>query len=261
MLWRCPLWGLHDPFCCFFCGRADYLGALIGRTSSWSGWLSGPASYDGCLPSSRKGWVLVQLVTWLRASHVCYQPIGGQGMSLWLCWLWGLCWLGQVPASFWEVLGPIAAGCMAQVGRSSHSAHNLEGGLQNGTCQHQGPHSRISLQKWLPPASLPQRNCPLPPASPGVSPEWACWSDPGFFQLTGSALGLRACEVCMCFLRAETLFPVALWVSHMQVLLTFKARHSGSSSVFLVQGHTPPSFCNFFLSVFLFGWFLFLNTC
>ena len=62
-----------------------------------------------------------------------------------------------------KMMGPSEAGCIAQMGpmtvasslvsRSSLSANNLKGGLQNGTCQHWYPCSKTGLQKWLPPSS------------------------------------------------------------------------------------------------------------
>ena len=45
------------------------VGMLIGRAGSWSGWLPLSASYGGCQPTGRWGWVLVQLSTCLRVSR------------------------------------------------------------------------------------------------------------------------------------------------------------------------------------------------
>lgn len=40
-----------------------------------------------------------------------------------------------------------------------------------------------------------------------------------------SALDPKACEICLCSLRVETLFPTSLWFSQMSTLLALKAKH------------------------------------
>ena len=59
----------------------------------------------------------------------------------------------------------------------------------------------------------------------------------GSFWVTASALGLGAPEFDVCPLRAESLFPTVLWLSHTGAALGFKARCSGSlSSLYIGLG-------------------------
>ena len=53
----------------------------------------------------------------------------------------------------------------------------------------------MSSPKWLPPVSLSLGKTPLPPAGPGGCPRAASESDPGFFQIVASELGLTVCEI------------------------------------------------------------------
>ena len=71
---------------------------------------------------------------------------------------------------------------------------------------------------------------PVSPVSLGGSLRSASGSDPGSFQITVSALRLKVCEICVHLLRVKSLFPTALWFSHTQAILAFKARPSESSS-------------------------------
>ena len=64
----------------------------------------------------------------------------------------------------------------------------LERGHQNGTCQYQCPCGRRSFPKWLPPASMAQRESQFPPASLGGSLRSANGYKPSTFQSTASAL-------------------------------------------------------------------------
>ena len=57
--------------------------------------------------------------------------------------------------------------------------HVVEGAPRNGCCWH----------------LCPQGELQLPPASLGGSPGLAGGSDPGSFQISASALGLRVCEI------------------------------------------------------------------
>ena len=79
-------------------------------------------------------------------------------------------------------------------GRASR-ANRLEGGLQNGACQHQCLCGSTSSSNFCHQHVCPQGELQLSPASPGVSPRSANGSDPGSFQITASALGLRSCEI------------------------------------------------------------------
>ena len=118
----------------------------------------------------------------------------------------------QGPGPCCKMMGPNEAGCIAQMGprtvasslvsRSSLSANNLKGGLQNGTCH---PCSKTGLQKWLPPSSpspkgMPVASCLSKNLSKMNKLVWC------FFHLTASAVGLRT-YICMCLFRAKSLFP------------------------------------------------------
>ena len=67
------------------------------------------------------------------------------------------------------------------------SASKIDQGFQTGT--YQGLHCGMSSPDWLPPASV------WPLAFLRGFPRLAWVSDPGSFQITASALGLRACEI------------------------------------------------------------------
>ena len=93
----------------------------------------------------------------------------------------------------------------------------------------------LALEKWplvgdrlcIPGALLPLSMAPLPPASPGGSPRLARRSDPGWLQITASALGSVACEIlCTPFKSSVSicLRPLTL----LKVLPAFKAKCSGS---------------------------------
>ena len=79
---------------------------------------------------------------------------------LWVHW-----WVGQTPGmpgcgTWWLMT---AMGTL--VDWAVPSGNRLEGGFQNGAYQCQCQHSRVSLQKWLPPASVFPVESQLPPAS------------------------------------------------------------------------------------------------
>ena len=79
---------------------------------------------------------------------------------LWVHW-----WVGQAPGmpgcgTWWLMT---AMGTL--VDWAVPSGNRLEGGFQNGAYQCQCQHSRVSLQKWLPPASVFPVESQLPPAS------------------------------------------------------------------------------------------------
>ena len=47
--------------------------------------------------------------------------------------------------------------------------------------------------------------------------------------ITASAIDLRACEACVCTIRAESPFPTSFWLTKKQIPLAFEARHWGRS--------------------------------
>lgn len=73
--------------------------------------------------------------------------------------------------------------------------YRLEEELQNGTCQQQCPHSRISSPKWLSTVSRSIGGVQLPSTSPAGSPRSVCGSYPSSFQLTTSALSFGSCDI------------------------------------------------------------------
>ena len=84
-------------------------------------------------------------------------------------------------------------------------------------------------QKWLPPVSLSLGKSPLPPTGPGGCPRAASESDPGFFQIVASELGLTMCEI----LHIPCLSGVSISYRPLALLnasCTFKARYSGGLS-------------------------------
>lgn len=134
---------------------------------------------------------------WL-AGKPCLMPV------LLVCWLsgpypstagWGqVCVLELVPADGRQghVPGLLAMEPMAVasplVGSQTLSTNSLEGQLQNISCQDQCPCYSTTSQNDCCQSSQ------LPPASPGDSPSSASESEPGSFQITASALELRADE-------------------------------------------------------------------
>ena len=80
-------------------------------------------------------------------------------------------------------------------------ANTLEGGLQNGACQHQCPCVRTSSPNgFFQPASISLRwvvrgpSCLLSPASPGNPLRSKSGLKPGSFQITVSELGLKSVQ-------------------------------------------------------------------
>ena len=93
------------------------------------------------------------------------------------------------------------------------SANKLERGFQNGSCQHWGPHGRMSSQNGCRQCLCPWGELQLPPASLGGSPGSVGGSDPGSFQITASSLCLGGCEIlCAPFKSGDSISysPLAL---------------------------------------------------
>ena len=67
---------------------------------------------------------------------------------------------------------------------------------------------------------FPQDESYFPPASLGGSLRSAHWSDPGYFQITASALSLQVCEI-LC-----VTFKSGVCISHSPLTL-LKTSHSG----------------------------------
>ena len=112
---------------------------LVDQDGSWGLWMQGPRGVLGlvlcpCVWSQDLGTMVGRAM--FRGG--CGQPV---------CWWVGLCPCpvsclapsisAFVPTGWWEgvALGP--------------QASELEGGLKNGTCQHQCPRGNISIPKWL----------------------------------------------------------------------------------------------------------------
>ena len=150
--------------------------------------------YADCVGPS----VVVELTTMLK---------GRAGLqSYWLPGpaLNGSCWpagrLGHVPA--WLAMWPEGPVAGLLVGGQASSANRVERGLQNGTCQSQYPCGRASSSNFWCQYVCPQSELQLSPTALEGAPRLANGSDPGSFQFTGSALGLRSCEtVCLCVLQ------------------------------------------------------------
>ena len=93
-------------------------------------------------------------------------------------------------------------------------ANKLEGGFQNGACQHQCPRGRTSPQNGFHQCLCPQGELKLPLASPGDSPKSAGCSDPGSFQIIASALCPGVCEIlCAPFKNRVSIFHSTLALS------------------------------------------------
>ena len=123
----------------------------------------------------------------------------------WLLCLWGL---RLVPASWWVGQGP--------------STNTLERWFQNDTWQHQCPHDRTASLKWLLPASMSSGGVPLASSLPERLFKVSKWVWP---RLLLNYYLLECVRFCMCPLRVESLFPIALWLSHTQAPLALRARH------------------------------------
>ena len=94
----------------------------------------------------------------------------------------------------------------------------------------------MSSQKWLPPVSLSLGKSPLPLAGPGDCPRAASESDPGFFQIVASELGLTMCEI----LHVPCLSGVSISYRPLALLnasCTFKGRYSGGLSSWCQDPH------------------------
>ena len=95
--------------------------------------------------------------------------------------------------------------------------------------------SSVLIVEWAPQNGYRQHLCPqgesqFPLASLGGSLK-SSGSDPGSFQITAFALGLRSCEIlCVPFESGSLLFPTTLWLSWKQAPLAFKTRCSGGLS-------------------------------
>ena len=68
-------------------------------------------------------------------------------------------------------------------------ANKLEGRCRNGAFQHHGPCDSMSSPRWLLPGVSVPRMSSFASCSLGDSPSSSFGSDPGFFQITASALG------------------------------------------------------------------------
>lgn len=64
----------------------------------------------------------------------------------------------------------------------------------------------------LPPVSVFPESAPVSSSSPGGFPRLASTSNPGYFKITASSLGLRTCELVVAPFKSESLFPIAHWV-------------------------------------------------
>ena len=154
-----------------------------------------------------------------------------------------------VPACRWEGPGLRAAGCRTQqrggpglvpsagaslqVGRARSSANRLEGGLQNDTCQHKCLHGRLverDLQNGCCQFLCPQGESKLPPAPLGGPLRSPSVSYPDPLQLLPLGWDSEHVRLYVRPLRVESPFPIAIMLSHKQVLLAFKAKFSGGSS-------------------------------
>ena len=82
----------------------------------------------------------------------------------------------------------------------------------------------------------PQRESKLSPALSERLSKISNWVCSRLLWITASAIDLRACEVCVYTVRAESPFPTSSWLSKKQIPLAFEARHWGSS---YSQGTTP----------------------
>ena len=125
----------------------------------------------------------------------------------------GSCWpagrWGRVPA--WLALWPEGPVAGLLVGGQASSANRVERGLQNGTGLSQYPCGGVTSSNFRCKYVCSRSKLQLSPATLQGSPRSAKGADPGSFQCSGSALGLRSCEivrVCptewnMCFLQTS----------------------------------------------------------
>ena len=163
-------------------------------------------------PDSRCGQVMACCARYPGGSGWCHPP-GVSSTGSQHSWL-------QDP-------GSPRAGIGLLLGREVPGANEIEGGPQNGACQHQCPHGRTGAPKWLPLASLSPEGVPVPFCLPGRLSKISKWVDLGSFHITTSALDFRAWEIlCESFKSVISVSygPPALCV---QALLAFKARCSG----------------------------------
>ena len=72
---------------------------------------------------------------------------------------------------------------------------------------------RKSSPKWLHQCFCPQTELWLPPASLAGSLISTSGSDPGFFQMTTSALDPGPCEILCAAFEDGSLFPMIIWLS------------------------------------------------
>ena len=91
-------------------------------------------------------------------------PVGKKGKSGWdsniingllivfICWWVDLCPCPVICLAR-GALELVPIDCWARAGLGPE-VHKLEGGFQNGVCQHQCPHGRMSSPEWLPPVSM-----------------------------------------------------------------------------------------------------------
>ena len=122
---------------------------------------------------------------------------------------------GGLKAAALLVIGAVSlpAGCIPLLvlkgwwARLGPSTNKINGGFQNGPCQHQCPWVEEALPNGSCQRLCPQGGCQLPPASPGGSPRPVSGSYPGFFQISASALGPRACEILCALFKSGVSIP------------------------------------------------------